>query len=352
MGLVWTESFEGGSGWPTKYNANGSNAPGVTTGGSARTGSAAGTSSINYAVNLVGADQDDVITVGCAFHASGASPDGQMFYFAADSGATVHVSVYIQNGSTGMSTLKAYRGTSAGVLLGTSSEFVRPASGAWFYVEVKVKLHDSTGTVDLQFAGVSVLSLTGQDTKNGGTATVFDNVLARTATLTNVDAMDDFYLTNEQGSVNTSFLGVIKVECIRPTGNGNSSQGVGSDSNSTDNYLLVDETSGGSDYVDFAATGDKDTYVFGDISTGSPYLGGSTVVKGVAVTMVGSKTDAASRTLTTVARLSATETDVTGGVPQNGVQRTLMGVHETKPGGGAWTLTDVNSAEFGVKAGA
>lgn len=352
MGLIFTEAFESGSTIViSKTTANGSVSNSVVKGGTPRTGSGCVNTGA-FIVTLGAADQDDVVTVGAAFRSSAGTAVSQLFYFQGDGATTTHVTVYIADGATaGMAVLRVYRGTSAGTLLGTSSEFARPSSGTYFFVEAKVKLHDSTGTVDITYAGNNVLALTGQDTKNAGTAAVFDTIAAQSNT-TAINALDDFYITNEQGSANTGFLGVIKVETIRPTGNGNSSVGVGSDGNSTDNYLLVDDVTTSADYVDFAATGDKDTYVFGDISTGVPYLGGATVVKGVMVCAYAQKTDAASRSLITVARLSATEADSAAMALNNGSPKLLGHIYETKPGGGTWTLTDANNAEFGVKAGA
>ena len=51
--------------------------------------------------------------------------------------------------------LKVYRGSSGGTLLGTTS--AADVASTWVYVEIKVKFHGSTGTVDVHFDGSSVL---------------------------------------------------------------------------------------------------------------------------------------------------------------------------------------------------
>jgi hypothetical protein len=144
--------------------------------------------------------------------------------------------------------------------------------------------------------------------------------------------------------VNTDFLGDVRVQALLPTGNGNSSQLVGSDGNSTDNYLLVDEVppNEDTDYVESATVNDKDTYVFGNLT---PTTG---TVFGVQIVAEARKTDAGVRSFKSVARLSATEADG----PDTTLSTTYafyMDKRDTKPGGGSWTITNVNDAEFGVK---
>lgn len=309
-------------------------------------------------VNLGTADQDDVLTGGYAPVVTGGASSivGELIAFCGDAATTIHVCIDIQNGvGTNTSVLRAFRGrpTSGGVLLGTSTEFHRPISGERFYVEAKVKLHDSAGTVEIRLGGATVLSLSGIDTKNGGTAAVLDFVRFDSRSFSNINDWLNVYVTNEQGSINTGFLGPINIEFKLPNGNGTTSNGVGSDGNSVDNYLLVDEASANpADYVDFASTGDKDTYDFANISTGAPYSGGSTPVKGVVVWVYAEKTDTGARSLTIVARLAGVESEVNADMLSNGFYATIGAMFEEKPGGGAWTLDDVNAAEFGVKAGA
>jgi hypothetical protein len=133
------------------------------------------------------------------------------------------------------------------------------------------------------------------------------------------------------------------VECLFPNGNGASSQWVGSDGNSTDNYLLVDEAAPNddTDYVTSATVGDKDTYAYSNLTPGS----GS--VYAVQIAAWARKTDVAERKIATIARTTS---------EQDSADRTLattytyyLDVRNTRPGGGAWSISDVNGAEFGVK---
>lgn len=289
-------------------------------------------------------DAQSTWIVGFAFRLVISGGNKQILQFA--SGATVQCGLWYLTGSTAV--LAFYRGDGT-TQLGTSGANAL-SSNIWYYVEVKVTISTTVGTVDVKVDGASWISLTGQNTAAAG-GTTADRVAFRAGGSSGTSTarfFDDTYVLDGTGSAPTNdFLGDCKVECIRPSGNGNSSQLVGSDGNSTDNYLLVDETTpnGDTDYVESSTVGNKDTYVFGDLATTTG------TVYGVQVNPYARKTDAGSRSIVSVARLSGTEAD--------GAAKTLStsylflpDVRETKPGGGSWTITDINNAEFGVKVNA
>ena len=107
------------------------------------------------------------------------------------------------------------------------------------------------------------------DTKNAGTKTVFDSVPVdrfdqhRSA---NAAIYDDFYLMTGSGDTP---LGDIVIETLYPNGNGNANQFVGSDGDSTNNYLLVNETGAPvtSSYVADSTSGHQDMYALTDLVT-------------------------------------------------------------------------------------
>lgn len=216
----------------------------------------------------------------------------------------------------------------------------------WYYVELKYVVHDTTGSYELRIDGVTELSATNVDTRNGGTSGVIDSFTIGTVSGSNVNyEYADIYFCDGAGSTNNDFLGDVRVEALFPNGNGNSSQLVGSDGNSTDNYLLVDETTttnATTDYVQSATTGEQDTYTYTNMTalTGTVY--------GLQILPYGIKADAGTRSIYSVARVA--------GVEENGPIKPLSAsatyypdIRETKPGGGAWSISDVNGAEFGVE---
>lgn len=213
-----------------------------------------------------------------------------------------------------------------------------------YYIEIKATIHDSTGAVDVHVNEVSDISISGQDTRNGGLASV-DQLRFGFAADNSVGGVDydDMYVCDTTGSVNNDFLGDVRVEALFPNGNGNTSNLVGSDGNSTDNYLLVDETAPNTtDYVESSTVSDKDTYAYTNLT---PTSG---TVKGVQILSYARKTDAGTRSIATIARHSGTEVDSSNFTLSTSYAY-FRDIRETKPGGGAWSISDVNGAEFGVK---
>jgi hypothetical protein len=162
--------------------------------------------------------------------------------------------------------------TRNGTVLGTGTSAL--SAGVYYYIEFKVTISDTVGVAGCRINGVSELALTSQDTRNGANATA-DTF--RILGVTGIDAgttinTDDFYACDGTGGgSDNDYLGDVRVEAIFPSGNGNSSQFLGSDSNSTDNYLLVDEATPNddTDYVESSTVGDKDTYAYGNLTATS-----------------------------------------------------------------------------------
>lgn len=237
------------------------------------------------------------------------------------------------------------RTTRNGTALATSASALSAATT--YYVEAKVVINDTTGSVEVRVNGSSTgwINITGQDTKN--TANASANGIMITSPVSSTD-FDDLYICDGAGSTNNDFLGDVRVDCYLPNGNGNSSQLVGSDSNSTDNYLLVDEASqnGDTDYVQSATAAQKDTYGFADMSH-TP-----TSIFGVQINMIAKKDDSGNRSICSVTRSGGADTD--GATQALGTTYSdYREISETDPNtAAAWTRTNLNNAEFGVKVAA
>lgn len=281
------------------------------------------------------ADEHATFIAGMAVYLTTAPSSANPFLtFASDSGVTLHVSLYL--GTDRVITVR--RGST---VIGAASPYTLP-TGQWHYVELKATLHDTTGSFELRVDNVMVDSGTGLDTKNAGTKTVFDAAILRGTGVSSL-RFDDFYFCNAAGPTNNDFVGDCVVETIYPNGNGNSSQWVGSDSNSTDNYLLVDESGAPStaDYVESDVAGNKDLYDMQSLAHASA------AVKGVQVCNYVAKSDAGSRTMRNRVRSSTTEA--------NGAEETLSTSYkvittilETDPDTtAAWTVAGVNAAQVG-----
>jgi hypothetical protein len=239
------------------------------------------------------------------------------------------------------------RATRNGTALATSTNALSAATT--YYIEVKVLISDTVGTVEVKVNGSSTnwINITGQDTKNTANATANAVALSGASSGGNTD-FDDLYVCDGAGSVNNDWLGDVRVDCYMPDGNGNSSQLTGSDGNSTDNYLLVDEASqnGDTDYVQSATVNQKDTYTFADMSH-TP-----SSIFGTQLNMISKKDDSGTRSIAAVTRSAGTDYD--GSTQALGTTYVdNRDLREVDPAtSAAWTRTNLNSAEFGVKVAA
>lgn len=265
-----------------------------------------------------------------------------------DNGATQHVSICADyNGGT--SRILVYRGAmGTGTLLGSVS-IPSLQANQWYYFECQVTLSDTVGAVTVKQNGTTVVSLTGIDTKNGGTNSTIDTLLMNWYSGGWSDRhmyVDDLYITNGAGSVNNGFLGDIAVETLYPSGDGSSSQWVGSDGNSVNNSLLVDEaTPDPADYVQSGTTGNRDLYAYTNLSrsAGSIY--------GVQVASYTQATDSGGRNVKNAIKSSSTTTTGTD-QPVTTTYDPKVDIFETDPNTtAAWAIAGVNAAEFGVEVG-
>lgn len=276
------------------------------------------------------------VVSGIAFNTdSGAA---QMTFWG-DSNVTQHITVLYTSGGT----IEVRRGNSGGTLLASASTGLVHLT-TWNYLEVKVTIHDSTGTVKVRMNGATsdLISFTG-DTKNGGTNTTIDAVRVGGSSQAR---MCDWYICDTSGSVNNDWLGDVRVYPLAPSGNGNYSQFVGSDGNSTDNYLLVDEQPySAADYVGSPTSGNRDTYAMTDLPAGVA------TVFGTQECSIALKSDAGASTLKQALRISGTDYETTA-VALSTSAAGIYNLRETNPNtAAAWTASGVNGTESGVRVG-
>lgn len=159
--------------------------------------------------------------------------------------------------------------TSAGVIVNNSIQgYISYKPEIWQYYELKF-------IGDLTSGGEAIIKINNEVVFNYSGDTRYQDapVLMQFASsphdISNLQ-VDDFYCCDSAGSINNGFLGPIRIEALYPNANGSSSDFDGSDGNSTDNYLLVDEISIDDDttYVESLTTNDKDLYGYNNLSAG------------------------------------------------------------------------------------
>jgi hypothetical protein len=280
-------------------------------------------------------DAQSTWIVGQAVRPPIGSSSGQLLEF--DDAGTVQVRIYISNSTD----IEVYRGAGT-TLLGSASNVL--ANLEWRHLEVKVVINNTTGSVEIRVDGTTVINLTNQDTQVTGNATA--NKIIFNFGASNL-YHDDFYILDGTGTTNNNFLGDVRVETLLPSGNGNSSQFTGSDGNSTDNYLLVDDSPAPDDdttYVESATLNDIDLYAIADLGN-SP-----DTIYGVAQNSYSRKTDVGSRGLINVVRSGGTNYDGTNELDLLAEYKQVQEILETDPDTAvAWVTSGVNNMESGFK---
>lgn len=132
-------------------------------------------------------------------------------------------------------------------VLGTTSASLQ--NNEWYYVEMKFKIHTSTGTIDIEIDGSSEMALTGQNTSIGaGVWGHFNLAIPVSATTSYID-IDDIYIVSAEAT-NPDFLGSILIEQKWPTGESVATSGPYNDwtlfgSSVSQRWQAVDDSQGG-----------------------------------------------------------------------------------------------------------
>jgi len=134
----------------------------------------------------------------------------------------------------------------------------------WYYVEAKLRIHDTLGMGVVRIDEQEIFSLTGQDTRWSSNPTIVATMGLGFPKAVDF-RYDDLYIANNEGSENNDFLGDIRVDQIRPNGAGNYTQLTPS---AGANYECVDDvTLDEANYVEGITAGNKDSYAYANVPT-------------------------------------------------------------------------------------
>jgi len=271
------------------------------------------------------------VHAACKFSAS---TNTQNFMWVADGSAAL-VQVSLQRNADG--SISAYRShlqfDGGAVLLGTSAPGVASSTAVFYFIELKTTIHPSTGTVEVRVNNVTVLNLTGQNTRKSSNnwASQFAVGAAYTTGISVV--ADDI-------SCGDDFIGDTHWECLFPVADGAVIQLTPS---SGANHNAVDEaTPNTTDTVSGTVAGNRDRYTFGPLAATA---GG---IVAVGVTTYNKKDDAGARTNCGVVHDGTAEGSSPAWSPGTSYAFN-QGIFQTKPSGGAWTIALVNTIEAGPK---
>lgn len=279
--------------------------------------------------------------VGVRYRMSGV-PDTLASIFAFQDAGTDQISIAITNAGA----VRVLRGATNGTALGTTAAAI--ANNTYVYLEVKVLIHPSAGTVDVRLNGISALSLTGQNTRATANAAWSNfrlgvNVHASHGWNVGSVDFDDLYVLDGSGAApQNNFLGDCRCDPRLVTAAGATT---GWTPSTGANWQNVDDAApnGDTDYNLAASVGLTDTFVVQD----APVAGAT--IYGVQHGLNMKKLDAGACTVAPVVRHSGV--DYVGADLAPGLAYAYgLQIAQVNPGTGAqWTEAGFNAAEFGYK---
>ncbi len=308
------------------------------------------TASLRYVITSLGRGQALFInisstvtkSIGFAFKTTAFSDGSGNIYAIATFADSLTGQCTLVLEATGV--LSVYRGVngSARTLLGSSS--LSLLTSTWYYIEWKLTVDPTTGVVTVNVNGVPWITLTGQNTRSSSNNSMNQVILGWTASSNTGGSAsgmtldyDDFYIDSTG-----TFYGDQRVESIFPTGLGatnNFTASTGTNYSCVNNNPSDDDTT----YISSSAINDIDLYTF-------PALGTTTGTVNSLMTITLSRADnAQSIQLASVYRVSATNYfGTTNYINESYIP--CFNIQSVNPNtSAAWTISTVNSAQFGIK---
>ena len=238
--------------------------------------------------------------------------------------------------------------TRAGTTLATALNAI--ALDIWHFFEIKVVIDSSAGSVELRIDGTTVCSASGVNTKNGGSGLINAVGIGHGSTNGNSsfgrggvrNDFCDLYVCTGDSLGACNFLGDCRVECLLPTGAGAETQWAPL---SGANYTNVNDNppNGDTSYNKSNTVGQVDTYAMADLASATG------VIYGAQYRHYVRKDNAGTRLVAPVARI--------GGADYAGSDTSLGSAYaytreikEKSPAtSAAWTISEVNAMEYGIK---
>lgn len=333
MTTLWADGFDAGSLSDPAYDYTLSGTPSYTTGRRAGTYSLLITGGDSYTRPL-GTTAGTLffsLAIRSVFNAAGYS-----ILCLSESG-TSHLTFY-GNATNGIS---VYRADNSGTLLGTTTANLIPQN-VWSWVQVKVVISDTIGSVEIRDASGNVaLLLTGIDTRNGLTG-VIDAIKLGSTNITAQYGYDDLHVWDTTGTICNTWTSETRIDVLLPNAAGAVTQFTPS---TGANWDCVNENSVSvTDYVSNAVAGNQDLYNFTDL----PHVPLS--IYGTVLSAVATKDDAGVRAVQTLCRSGTTTVNGPSLALNLGTWQRTSRVIEADPNtSAAWTVAGLNAAQFGVQ---
>lgn len=217
----------------------------------------------------------------------------------------------------------------------------------WQHVEIRVKVSDTVGELEIRRNGVQVAQVTGVDTQPASfTGLVSFSVEADDNS--QLHFVDDLYILDTTGSVNNTFAGDSRIVTLLPASAGTSDDftptGAGSNHAATNETLIDDDTT----FVESGLFGAKDAYTMQTLLSKGLI---PTTIFGLQIANGSKKTDAG--------RIDYLDQMVIGGttfdngvdiVSTSGAYKFTTFIRDTDPSdSGTWTIAKVDAVQAGIE---
>ena len=280
---------------------------------------------------LIDDQQEIVIGMAVKFFAF---LDGAPFLNINDNTQAEHLGLQIRLGGE----IRLTRGASTEIETSVGLGLV---TGAWYYLELKVKIDNAAGEYELRINGSTVFSDTGIDTQDTGIASVGSVTFYSTTIKT---YYDDIYVLDTTGSINNDFLGGVKVILLSP--DGDTGDADFTPSSGGDNYADVDEgvtVDDDTTYVSTLTDAQKDIYDYESI-VGNP------IIYGVQVGTEFRIDDANNFDLISIVKSGGTEYTNSAQTASANYTSTMYLVEVDPNTSALWTSANLNVAKFGFES--
>ena len=230
------------------------------------------------------------------------------------------------------------RGGYNGTVLTTASTSL--SISTYNYIEWKFHI-DNAGSTSLRINGVEVATYTGdtQNTANNNWGPV--QLGPNSEDFGSGFYADDLYVLDSNGSTNNNFLGPIRIKAIYADGAGNSTDftpSAGSNFQNVDEATVDDDTT----YNSETTTGDHDTYTFGAVGlTGT--------VLGVQVNLHARSAGVGGELIRPTIRIGSTDYNGTSRAVTTSYSNYRQLFQVSPATSTAWTIAEIDGAEFGVE---
>ena len=230
-------------------------------------------------------------------------------------------------------------------VLATSAQSL--SENVWHYIETKVTVDNANGIFVVNVDGVEWINVSGVDTRyNDANLCASITFGHRYSSVSPDSYFDDIYIMDPDTAPSQGFLGDRRVFCLRPNGAGATTQWTkGGSAAAATNWESVDEVTPDDDVTNItdATTNHVDTYEFEDLTAGV------TAVTAVQVNIIAKKDDVGARQIAPVVRPVATDRAGTS-VALTTDYVDYMQVYNVNPEtSSAWSKSEVDNSEFGVK---